>query len=168
MPKTFAHGCSNTAQKTTHNFNQPPGRTPRRSALKTKPAKTMKTTTRKAIKGNELNELINKLTPGEYGGDYLPDGFTFETTPGHGYMCVDERILNSIPKQFHQTRFSRKGRYEEDCDWAIPVAYHLYLFDKRTQFQAISTIYNWHPDVFRDIFQLEPVDSYILLHPLNL
>jgi hypothetical protein len=57
------------------------------------------------------------------------------------------------------TRHSRAGRYEEDCDWCIPVVIHRHLFSEKIQTIALKCFYNWHWEEFTKLFKRTPIES---------
>lgn len=90
----------------------------------------------------------------------IPAGMRWEDTPGHGYLCVGKMILYKMPVYMQSTRYSRPGKYEEDCDWCLPIIPMLDYYHRPLQLAAIKTFYHWHPDTFERYFQREPVDSF--------
>lgn len=71
------------------------------------------------------------------------------TTASHGGLWVSAAALGRIPRALRETRHSRGGWYEEDCDWAIPyLALGLDVFEPgRGQAMAQAarrTIWRWH------------------------
>jgi hypothetical protein len=69
----------------------------------------------------------------------LPHGWRFVDEPGHGYFYIDAESQSKIPD------FLRKRRYEEDCDWAIPVYFNPSLFSLSVVAKAESTLRNYYP-----------------------
>jgi len=48
-----------------------------------------------------------------------PEAFLVETA-SHGGVRVSRAALARMPEPIRQTRYSRDGWFEEDCDWALP------------------------------------------------
>ena len=113
----------------------------------------------KPIKENQLSELFPDH-PGEFNSIDGPLGWRFKSTPGHGFLCVPRHVVQKMPAYMRSTNFSRSGRYEEDCDWCLPVVANLDLFTEHIRLQALKTFYNWHPESFRKLFKRDPVESY--------
>jgi hypothetical protein len=116
----------------------------------------------KNITENKLESLIIESSVNTGDWDNLPEGFSFRSTPGHGYLEINHALLSAMPANMRSTRFSSPGSFEEDCDWSIPVIFYRRFFCKRMQLAALKTLYNWHPEIFIDYFHLNPVDSYQL------
>lgn len=102
-----------------------------------------------------LHTQLITLT-GKYTTSNLPTGFRFEDTPSHGYYYVSAAYQKAIPATMQQ------HRYEEDCDWAIPVFVHRQLFTELTQQYAISSLATWHWQEFEQLTGIEllPGESY--------
>ena len=113
------------------------------------------------IKESDLKSFI-LLSNIQGDWDNLPDGFSFRSTPGHGYLEINHTLLLAMPESMRSTRFSSPGSFEEDCDWAIPVVFYRRFFCERLQLAALKTLYHWHPAIFEDYFQLKPIESHNL------
>src|SRR4029079_6913 len=85
-------------------------------------------------------------------GPELPQGFWFEETPGHGYLCVDKTRWEGIPNELKSTLYSDCGKFEEDCDWCIPIVFHLSLFNLDTQERALRTFKFEFPEYYQKYF----------------
>lgn len=109
------------------------------------------------IKVNQLDILVIKNSA-NCTIDTAP-GFSFQSTPGHGYVRTNKQLTNRIPSNMRSTKFSSPGKYEEDCDWSIPVVVHRDLFTEKIQLAALTTLYHWHPDHFMQLFKMQPVES---------
>lgn len=90
----------------------------------------MKTTT--ITIGNAINEQ-------EWQQGVLPEGWKRTDTSRHGYYIPDGHGQSNIPHYF------KKAKYEEDCEWAIPVYFNRHLFPLSVVTQAESTLRNWFP-----------------------
>ena len=76
----------------------------------------------------------------------LPQGWTWTNLPGHNYLCVPRGVVEKLPAGMKQTNYSRGGRYEEDCDWCLPVVGNLELFNEQVQKVALETLVKYHED----------------------
>ena len=74
-------------------------------------------------------------------------GVHFVTTPGHGGFVVDQWQNNLIPRELKLASFNGqgcRGFYEEDCDWAIPVAYLPQWFKSQQVIEAREFVNKYH------------------------
>jgi len=78
--------------------------------------------------------------------DEMAPGIWHVSTAGHGGIVVSGERLVAMPWEWRETRYSVRGEFEEDCDWALPyIVFHREL-DPKHLASALRTIEAFHPD----------------------
>lgn len=85
----------------------------------------------------------------------LPTGWTWRTTPGHGYLIPTREANQNVPA------FIRSNEYEEDCEYSIAICFNTDLFTEETVKRCMETFKNWFPDEYQKAFKvvLQPGES---------